>query len=69
MYNLYYYTGASTCWESYIDHNAVAGLVPGAGNDDRPNVYYFGYMGDDVEACKSACAAEAQCAVRGQQII
>ena len=53
-----------TCWDHYTDMNAVNGLVTSVRTQDRPNSFYFGDMGDDVEACAGACARESNCHVR-----
>ena len=47
---------------SYPHHNTVGGLVTGGATwENRPQIFYFGNLGDDVEACHMACAAEADC--------
>ena len=56
-------TDTMPCWESHTNSNAVHGLVVTPLSENRPDVYYFGIMGDDVNACKSACAAESNCMV------
>lgn len=44
--------------------NCVWGLVSGgAGWENRPNLFFFGDLGDDTAACADACAAESECIV------
>ena len=52
-----------TCWNQYSERNAVYGMVPGPRQESRPNTFYFGDLGDDVEACAAACARESNCKV------
>ena len=58
------YSGHCETWSTLANTNTVHSLISGGpGTDNRPNTFYFGYYGDDVEGCATACAAEWECKV------
>ena len=52
-------------WNVIQNLNTVHSLIPSPGAENRPNTFYFGYLGDDVDACAAACASEPACTVTG----
>ena len=50
------------CFDYALNRNTVAGILPGEPPDeDRPNIFYFGEVGDDVNKCKRLCEQERDC--------
>ena len=53
---------APYCYQRYNDYNAIWGLtLNGPRTEWRPDVFFFGVMGDDVDRCESSCFSEPGC--------
>ena len=59
----YYLFKIPVCFKRVLKSSAIFGLPPNTPQlDDRPNVFYFGNFGNDIDRCESACRDEPQCA-------
>ncbi|XP_078665799.1 uncharacterized protein LOC144908144 [Branchiostoma floridae x Branchiostoma belcheri] len=47
------------CWKKHL--NKANTLSSNPSYEDRPNLFYFGYFGDNEDACARACAQEPLC--------
>jgi hypothetical protein len=48
------------CWEMKDGYNAVSRMVRSPKTERRPEVFYFGEVGE-MEACRVACEREDEC--------
>ena len=51
----------SGCYERSPNKNYMFEKIQTPGSDDRPDTFYFGDFGDDVDRCEAACKDEPDC--------